>query len=161
MITGAAEEGEAGGAGAATAGFPAPPPPPLPTNYPLDALGRVRTRGDLAALINEGVDSITIKTEISGDGYEQMEDDNEDVICTVSLDERNRIIAMDDPFRSDEQEDEEDYDGDSQGEEILEESEDGTDEAVAEDEAAAEEGLPPGNGEVPVGGTGSTGTRYR
>ena len=144
MITGAAEEGEAGGAGAATAGFPAPPPPPLPTNYPLDALGRVRTRGDLAALINEGVDSVTIKTEISGDGYEQMEDDSEEVICTVSLDERNRIIAMDDPFRSDEQEDEEDYDGDSQGEEILEESEDGT------DEAAAEEGLPPGNGEVPV-----------
>ncbi len=74
MITGAAEEGEAGGAGAGTAGFPAPPPPPLPplpTNYPLDALGRVQTRGDLAALINEGVDSITIKTEISGDGYDK------------------------------------------------------------------------------------------
>ncbi len=65
MITGAAEEGEAGGAGAATAGLPAPPPPPLPTNYPLDAMGRVRTRGDLATLIIEGVDSITIKTEIS------------------------------------------------------------------------------------------------
>jgi hypothetical protein len=73
-----------------------------------------------------------------------MEDDSEEVICTVSLDERNRIIAMDDPFRSDEQEDEEDYDGDSQGEEILDESEDVT------DEAAAEEGLPPGNGEVRV-----------
>ncbi len=139
MITGAAKEGEAGGSGSAAV-TPAPPPPPPPTNYPLDALGWVRTRGDLAALINEGVDTVTIKTEISGQGYEQMDEDNEDVVCMVSLDKRNRIIAMDDPFRSDEHEGEEDYDGDSQGEEILEESEDGT------DDVAAGEDLPPGNG---------------
>jgi hypothetical protein len=77
VTTGAAEEGVAGGSGATAAAVPVPPPPPPPNNYPLDALGRVRTRGDLAALINEGVDAVTIKTEISGDGYEQMEDDNE------------------------------------------------------------------------------------
>ncbi len=99
--TGAASGLEAGGNESATA-MPPPQPLPPPINYPLDALGRVRTRGDLATLINAGVDNVTIKMEICGQGYEPMEEDENDVVCVVSLDERNRIISMDDPFQSDE-----------------------------------------------------------
>jgi hypothetical protein len=133
--TGAARGTEAGGSGSAAT---TPPPPPPPTSYPLDALGRVRTRGDLAALINEGAENIVIKTEISGQGYEPMDDDVNEVVCMVSLDESNRIIALDDPFHQYETGGEEDYTGGSEGEEILEESEDGGDEVVAGEDQPAE-----------------------
>jgi hypothetical protein len=71
-------------------------------SYPLDVLGRVRTRGDLAALINAGLDNITIKTEICCQGDEPMDDeDDNEVICIVGLDESNHIISLDDPFQTD------------------------------------------------------------
>jgi hypothetical protein len=135
--TGAARGVEAGGSGSADT-TPPPPPPPPPISYPLDALGRVRTRGDLAALINEGAENIVIKTEISGQGYEPMDDDVNEVVCMVSLDERNRIIALDDPFHQYETGGEEDYTGGSEGEEILEESEDGGEDTVAGEDGEEE-----------------------
>jgi hypothetical protein len=55
----------------------------------------------LASLINAGSDSITIKTETSGqveESTEPMEDDDNDVVCIVNLDESNRVIYTDDPF---------------------------------------------------------------
>jgi hypothetical protein len=137
--TGAARGVEAGGSGSAVT-MPPPPPPPPPISYPLDALGKVRTRGDLAALINEGAENIVIKTEISGQGYEPMDDDVNEVVCMVSLDERNRIIALEDPFHQYETGGEEDYTGGSEGEEILEESEDGEEETVAGEEGEDEVG---------------------
>jgi hypothetical protein len=134
--TGAARgTGVGGSVSAATT--PPPPLPPPPTSYPLDALGWVRTRGDLAALINEGAENIIIKTEISGQGYEPMDDDVNEVVCMVSLDESNRIISLDDPFHPYEIGGEDDYVGGSEGEEILEESEDGADEGAAGEDPPA------------------------
>ncbi len=96
--------GEASGRGAGGSNSAAVPPPP-PISYPLDEMGRVRTRGDLAALINAGVDNITIKTEICGQGDEHMDEDDNEVVCIVGLDESNRIISLDDPFQTDENSD--------------------------------------------------------
>jgi hypothetical protein len=46
------------------------------------------------------------------------EDGGNDVICVVNLDERNRIISMDDPFGPDDN-----YVYEEEGEELLDESE--------------------------------------
>jgi hypothetical protein len=90
----------------------------------LAAIGRVRTRADLAALINAGSDSITIKTEICGNTDEPMEDDDEDAeaVCIVNLDESNRVIYMDDPFGTDDNYVYDGSDSGRDGEELLEES---------------------------------------
>jgi len=114
-ITGAASGAVAGGSSAATT----PTPQPAIGSIPPDPLIRVRTRGDLAALINAGSDNITIKSEICGEGDEPMDEDGgNDVICVVNLDERNRIISMDDPFGPDDN-----YVYEEEGEELLDESE--------------------------------------
>ncbi len=74
---------------------------------------RVRTRGDLAALINAGSDHVEIKTEICGQGDEPMDEDGNEVICIVNLDERNNIVNMEDPF-------------DGEDNYVVDEGEDGT-----------------------------------
>jgi hypothetical protein len=134
--TGAARGTVEGGSSAA----PPPTPPPALSSYPLETLGRIRTRGDLAALINAGSDSITIKSEICGEGDEPMDEDGgNDVICVLNLDERNRIISLDDPFGTDDNYVyEEEHEG-TEGEDLLEESEgdgeeqDGADHPEGED----------------------------
>ncbi len=149
--TGAARGTVAGGSNAA----PSPPPPPALISYPLDTLGRIRTRGDMAALINAGSDSITIKSEICGEGYEPMEEDeSNDVICVVNLDERNRIISLDDPFGTEDDFAEEEGNDGTEGEELLEESEGSGEEGDDEGEDGAdhplveEEGGPRQEGDV-------------
>ena len=106
-------------------------------------MGRVRTRGDLAALINAGVDNITIKTEICGQGDELMDDeDDNEVVCIVGLDESNRIISLEDPFQTDENSDGEEESYRSDEEELLDESVDNgeeRDDAGEERDDAGEE----------------------
>jgi hypothetical protein len=101
----------------------------------------VRTRGDLASLINAGSDSIIIKTEISDqveESTEPMEDDDNEVVCVVNLDESNRIIHMDDPFGTDDNYVYEGSDTDRDGEELLEES--GGGDTGSEEEEHEEQG---------------------
>ncbi len=113
--------GEASGVGGSNPAAVPPPPPPI--SYPLDELGRVRTRGDLAALINAGADSVTIKTEICGNGDERMDDEEEnEVVCIVGLDESNRIISLEDPFQTDETSGGEEESYRTDDEELLDES---------------------------------------
>ncbi len=117
--------------------------PPLLDSNQLEAMGRVRTRADLASLINAGSDSITIKTEASGQGEEPtepMEDDGNDVVCIVNLDESNRVIYMDDPFGADDNYVYEGSDVDREGEELLEES--GGDTSSVKDEQSEQGGGP-------------------
>jgi hypothetical protein len=149
--TGAARGTVAGGSSAA----PLPTPPPALSSYPLDTLGRIRTRRDLAALINAGSDSITIKSEICVEGYEPMEEDeSNDVICVVNLDERNRIISLDDPFGTDDNYVYEEGHEGTEGEELLEESEGSGEEGDDEGEDGADHpegedaGGPPHEGHV-------------
>jgi hypothetical protein len=108
-------------------------------------MGRVRTRADLAALINAGSDSITIKTEICGNTDEPMEDDDADAdaVCIVNLDESNRVIYMDDPFGTDDNYVYDGSDSGREGEELLAESE-GGDSGSGDD---GEEGQEDGAGE--------------
>jgi len=128
--------------------------PPLDDNQ-LEAIGRVRTRADLASLINAGSDSIGIKTAISGqveESTEPMEDDDNEVVCVVNLDESNRIIHMDDSFGTDDNYVYEGSDTDRDGEELLEES--GGGDTGSEEEEHGEQG---GVGPDPVTGEGGGG----
>jgi hypothetical protein len=130
-VTGAVRAAAVGGDNSANL----PLQPPLLDNNQLEAIGRVRTRADLASLINARSDSTTIKTETSGQGEEPtepMEDDDNDVVCIVNLDESNRVIYMDDPFGADDNYVYEGSDIDREGEELLEES--GGDTSSAEEE---------------------------
>ena len=126
---------------------PPPSPPPLPPTYPLDAMGRVRTRADLAKLINDGSDNMVIKTEICGGGDEPMDDNEEnEVVCIVSLDEENRVVSLDDSFGH--------YGTDQEtgGEELLDESYDSNGDEREEEEGESEERE--GSGEGEEGGVG-------
>jgi hypothetical protein len=103
----------------------------------------VRTRADLAKLINDGSDNMIIKTEISGGGDEPMDDDEDnEVVCIVSLDEENRVVSLDDSFGH--------YgmDQETGGEELLDESYDSDGgEDDAEDGEDAGERIGTGDGE--------------
>jgi hypothetical protein len=88
---------------------------------------RVRTRGDLAALINAGSDQVVIKTEICGQGDEPMDEDGSEVICIVNLDERNNIVNMEDPFGGDDNYVVEEGEEGTEGEDILDETGDESD----------------------------------
>jgi hypothetical protein len=84
---------------------------------------RVRTRGDLAALINAGSDHVEIKTEICGQGDE----DGNEVICIINLDERNNIVNMEDPFGGDDNYVVDEGEDGTEGDEILDETGDESD----------------------------------
>jgi hypothetical protein len=108
-------------------------------------------------MINAGLDKITIKTEICGQGDEPMEDEEDkEVVCIVSLHERNRIISLDDPFQTDENSGGEEESYRTDGEELLDESEDNgedrDDESRGEDAGVPEPAADAGQQEDGQGG---------